>query len=90
MEDKKKQLIEVYNILTSSGVYFYYDSEDIQYGEVTNMYIGENSNMFLQIDFEKEYEITLEDFQIYHSKENINYYDWTDIRKFDEILDELN
>ena len=89
MEDKKKDLIEMYNTLYSSGVHFYYDDEEVQYGEITDISIKGDSKILLKINYEDEYETTLEKFQNYHTKENINYYDWSDVRKFDEILEEL-
>jgi len=46
--------------------------------------------LWFTTDGENEVKVSIEDFRVYHSKENINLYDWVEIREFDRLLEELS
>lgn len=97
IEDLKEEILETYESLVDNGVVFYYGSETIETGEITNFNITidndfENDNKInveIELNDFETYEITIDDFIEYHSKEGVNYHTWPDVRKLDKNLSEL-
>ncbi|MEG1255736.1 hypothetical protein [Clostridium sp.] len=81
------KIIELYTRLTESGVRFYYSDDKISFGEVTELNLCDSEYIYITIEYEEKIKVSIEDFKIYHSKENINLYDWSDIREFDRLID---
>ena len=42
----------------------------------------------LILNYKDKYKISINKFKNYHSKDNINYYNWQEIREFDALLSE--
>ena len=84
-----EKLIDIFEALSSSGVVFYY-SDDCgninEITEITEVYHGKIE--FLLNDEWKE-KTSLMNFKDCHSKENVNLYDWQDIREFDQVLEKI-
>lgn len=90
LEEKlKDEIIELYETLVDNGVTFYYGSESIATGEVTSFNILSEEIIEVELDGFETYEINIDDFIEYHSKEGTNYHTWPEIRKFDKKLEEL-
>ncbi|MCF0147046.1 MAG: hypothetical protein HUJ77_01470 [Clostridium sp.] len=89
-ENLRDDILELYETLIESGVTFYYGSESIPTGEVTSFDVLENNNIEIELNDFERYEISIEDFIDYHSKEGANYHTWPDIRKFDSKLSTMN
>ncbi|MDV4152348.1 hypothetical protein R0131_16095 [Clostridium sp. AL.422] len=89
-ENLKDEIIELYETLVDNGVAFYYGSESISTGEVTRFDILEDNIIEIELDDYETYEINIDDFIEYHSKEGANYHTWPDIRKFDNKLYEMH
>lgn len=89
MESLKEKLIDLFNRLTASGVIFYYGDDEVEFGEVTK--ICDINNEFITIEIEEEIikDISMENFKVFHSKENINLYDWVEVREFDRLIEEV-
>lgn len=85
-ENIKDEIIELYETLVENGVAFYYGSESIATGEVTKFNILNGEIIEIELDCFETYEINIDDFIEYHSKEGANYHTWPDIRKFDKKL----
>ena len=85
----KQEILYIYEALVESGVTFYYGSECIGYGEVTNFILGEDDIIELELNGFEEYEVDIVDFIDNHSKEGVNYHSWNDKRDFDIKLDEI-
>ena len=88
MEDLKAEVLELFEALVDNSIIFYYGSESIPTGEITKFNIL-NNNIEIQIDDFETYEVNIDEFIEYHSKEGANYHTWPDIRKFDKKLEEL-
>ncbi|MEG2288809.1 MAG: hypothetical protein RR891_04700 [Clostridium sp.] len=88
MSNINDKIIEVYTRLTESGVRFYYNDDEVAFGEITELGYLYGENIGFTIEYEAEVKVTVEKFKLYHSKENINLYDWSDIREFDRLLDQ--
>lgn len=86
MEDLKEEILELYETLIENGVTFYYGSESIPTGEVTKFDILEDSKLEIELEGFETYEVDIDDFIEYHSKEGVNYHTWPDCRKFDAKL----
>lgn len=89
MDKLEKQLIDLFINLTASGVIFFYGDEEIEYGEITDIVSCNNEFITIKIEEEIEKCIKLNEFKNLHSKENINLYDWIEIREFDKLIEEL-
>lgn len=91
-ENIKDEILEVYETLIENGVTFYYGSEVIPTGEVTGFNIIEGEYIEIEVEIEgfETYQISVEDFEEYHSKEGANYHTWPEIRKFDKKLSIMN
>ncbi|MDY6227614.1 MAG: hypothetical protein SPH93_08115 [Clostridium sp.] len=90
LEDLKEEILELYETLIDNGVTFYYGSESIPTGEVTKFDILEDKRIQIELNDFEVYEIDIDDFIEYHSKEGSNYHTWPDIRKFDTKLSIMN
>ncbi len=86
MEDLKEKILELYETLIENGITFYYGSESIPTGEVTKFDILEDSKLEIELEGFETYEVDIDDFIEYHSKEGANYHTWPDCRKFDAKL----
>lgn len=82
------KLIEIYNVLKDDGVEFFYNDLNIDFGEITNISLVKEG-LIIEIDENITYEVSFEEFKMYHSKENLNYHHWPLVREFDNEL-ELN
>lgn len=89
IEDLKEEILETYEALIDNGVIFYYGSEIIETGEITSFNITNENNIEIELNDFGTYEVTIEDFMEYHSKEGINYHTWPDLRKLDKIISEF-
>lgn len=88
MNEEIEEVLDIYETLIENGVTFYYGSEIIPIGEVTSFDIlGEM--LEIELDGFNIYEVSIDDFIEYHSKEGANYHTWPDIRKFDKKLCEM-
>lgn len=87
VESLKEKLIDLFNRLTASGVIFYYGDDEIEFGEITKIIQCNNEFITIEVDEEITKDITLEDFKTFHSKENINLYDWVEVREFDRVIE---
>lgn len=90
MESLKGKIIDLYKRLTASGVIFYYGDEEIEFGEITDIIDCNNEFISVEIEEEIQKDVALEDFKTFHCKENINLYDWVEVREFDRLIDEMN
>lgn len=88
-EEIKKEVLDIYETLIENGVTFYYGSEIISIGEVTSFDILGDEMLEIELDGFNTYEVSIDDFIEYHSKEGANYHAWPDIRKFDKKLCEM-
>ncbi len=90
MEGLTEKIIDLFKRLTASGVIFYYGDEEIDFGEITDIIDCNNEFITVEVDEEAQKNVALDDFKVYHSKENINLYDWVEVREFDRLIDEMN
>ena len=90
MENLKEEILELYETLIENGIVFYYGSETISTGEVTKFDILEDEIIEIELDDYETYQINIDDFIEYHSKEGANYHTWPDIRKFDNKISKIN
>lgn len=84
----KEEVLSLYETLIESGMIFYYGSETIGAGEITDFNINEE-NVEIEINGFENYEVSIEDFKENHIKEGANYHNFSDSRKFDNLLNEL-
>ncbi len=89
MEDLSNRIIDLYIRLTESGVRFYYEDDVNHFSEIKELNSYNDKYIYFTNQEENQVKVSLEDFRIYHSKENINLYDWDEIREFDRFLEEL-
>ena len=89
MDNINEDILDIYETLIDNGVTFFYGSEVVETGEITNFNIIDNETLELELDSFNTYEVSFEDFIENHSKEGANYHTWPDIRKFDKLLDEI-
>lgn len=82
----KDEILELYETLIESGVTFYYGSESIPTGEVTRFDILSDEIIEIELEGFETYEVNVDNFIEYHSKEGANYHTWPEIRKFDSKL----
>lgn len=87
MNSLKENLIDLFNRLTASGVIFYYGDEEIEFGEITEICDCNNEFITVEVDEEMKKNVSIEDFKTFHSKENINLYDWVEVREFDRLIE---
>ena len=85
----KEDILELYETLIDNGITFYYGSESIPTGEITSLDILGDNIIKIELDEFQIYEISIDDFIEYHSKEGANYHTWPDIRMFDKKLFEM-
>lgn len=90
MESLIEKIIDIFDILTGSGVRFYYGDDEIELREVLAIDSYEKGYIYFTLEDENKRKVLLDDFRTYHSKENINLYDWEDIRTFDRLLESLS
>lgn len=90
MEGLAEKIIDLFKRLTASGVIFYYGDEKIDFGEITDIIHCDNEFITVEVEEESQKTVALEDFKVYHSKENINLYDWVEVREFDRLIDEID
>lgn len=88
-ENLKEEILELYETLIENGVIFYYGSESIAIGEITRFDILNNEIIEIELDEVEVYEVIIDNFIEYHSKEGANYHTWPDIRKIDQKLEKL-
>lgn len=86
MDNNENSFLSMYTSLTDNGVRFYYSDDDMYLGEVTELKLTESNTLEMQIEFNDIHIIEIEDFLHNHTKENINYYDWENVRLFDDLL----
>lgn len=89
MESVIEKVIDIFEILNSSGVRFYYGDDEVELKEIIAIDNYEEGYIFFTLENNEKMKILVDDFRIYHSKENINLYDWEDIRAFDRLLESL-
>lgn len=89
VDSLKEKLIDLFNRLTASGVIFYYGDEEIEFGEITEICDCNNEFMAIEIEEKIKKTVAIEDFKTFHSKENINLYDWVEVREFDRVIEEI-
>lgn len=89
MESLKEKIIDLFNRLAASGVIFYYGDDEIEFGEITKICALNNEFITIEIEEEKNKDVSIEDFKVFHSKENINLYDWVEVREFDRLIEEV-
>lgn len=89
MSNYSDRFLDMYTTLVDNGVRFYYSDNDLYLGEVTKLDIRLDNKLEMQIEFNETHIVEIEDFLHNHSKENINYYDWENVRIFDDILKEI-
>ena len=89
LENLKEEILELYEILIENGIVFYYGSETISTGEVTRFDILEDNIIEIELDDYETYQIDIDDFIEYHSKEGANYHTWSEIRNFDNKIRKL-
>lgn len=89
MESLKERLIDLFNRLTDSGVIFYYGDDEIEFGEITNICDCNNEFITVEVEDEIKRDVAIGDFKTFHSKENINLYDWVEVREFDRLIEEI-
>ncbi len=89
MENLKEEILELYETLIENGIVFYYGSETISTGEVTRFDILEDNIIEIELDDYETYQIDIDDFIEYHSKEGANYHTWSEIRNFDNKIRKL-
>ena len=89
MENLKEEILELYETLIENGIVFYYGSETISSGEVTKFDILEDNIIEIELDDYETYQIDIDDFIEYHSKEGANYHTWSEIRNFDNKIRKL-
>ena len=89
MEELGDRIIDLYISLTESGVRFYYEDDTNPFSEIKELNSFDEEYIGFTTDEENKVKVDLEDFRIYHSKENINLYDWVEVREFDRLLEEL-
>lgn len=90
MENLKKEILELYETLIENGIIFYYGSESIPTGELTKFDILEDKKIQIELNDFEVYEIDIDDFIEYHSKEGANYHTWPDIRNFDNKISKMH
>ena len=86
----KEEILELYETLVDNGITFYYGSESISTGEITSLDILEDNTIKIELDGFQVYEISIDDFIEYHSKEGANYHTWPDIRNFDNKISNMD
>lgn len=89
LENLKEEILELYETLIENGIVFYYGSETISTGEVTRFDILEDNIIEIELDDYETYQIDIDDFIEYHSKEGANYHTWSEIRNFDNKIRKL-
>lgn len=89
VESLKDKLIDLFSRLTGSGVIFYYGDDEVEFGEITSIVHCNEEFITIEIDEEIKRDVELENFKTFHSKENINLYDWVEVREFDRIIEEI-
>ncbi|WP_195987320.1 hypothetical protein [Clostridium sp. D53t1_180928_C8] len=85
-KDKIEKLIEYYDTLIELGVTFYYGSESVPTGEITNIEFTRDDMVNLELDDFNEVEVDLDEFIENHSMEGNNYHTWNISRHFDNLL----
>ncbi len=81
MEEKFKELL-------ASGVRFYYQDDNIEFSEVTDIVILDDEFLKVELNYKDKCKVSMNKFKNYHSKDNISYYNWHEIREFDSLLKE--
>lgn len=81
MEEKFKNLL-------AGGVRFYYQDPSIEFSEVTNIVLLDDEFLKIELNYRDKCKISINKFKNYHSKDNISYYNWQEIRDFDSLLNE--
>ncbi len=89
MEELGDRIIDLYISLTESGVRFYYEDDTNSFSEIKELNSCDEEYIEFTTYEENQVKVSLENFRICHSKENINLYDWVEIREFDRVLEEL-
>ncbi len=89
MNELNNRIIDIYTSLDESGVRFYYEDDINPFSEIKGLNSCNEKYLWFTTEGENEVKVSLEDFRVYHSKENINLYDWVEIREFDRLLEEL-
>ena len=89
LESLKEEILELFDTLIENGIVFYYGNEYIPTGEITKFDILNDNVVEIELDEFETYEINIDEFIQYHSKEGANYHTWPDIRKLDKKLEEL-
>lgn len=90
MDELNNRIIDIYTSLAESGVRFYYEDDINPFSEIKELISCNEKYLWFTTEGENEVKVSLEDFRVYHSKENINLYDWVEIREFDRLLEELS
>ncbi|EKY29447.1 hypothetical protein [Clostridium celatum] len=85
-KEKSEKLREIYDTLLELGVTFYYGSESIAIGEVTDIIFNEDDTVNIELDNSESFKVEIEDFEENHSKEGNNYHTWNLSREFDSNL----
>ncbi|MPQ45238.1 hypothetical protein [Clostridium tarantellae] len=78
---------EIFNNLLESGVVINYGDENITFSMVTYLKEEDENTLIIELDYEEKYLVDKEKFKENHSKENINFYDWQNVRDFDKLLE---
>jgi len=89
VENLRDKIIELYIKLTESGVRFYYSDDTIPFSEITELNRCDSEYIYFTTEEENKVVASIDDFKLCHSKENINLYDWADLREFDRLIEEL-
>lgn len=88
-KEKNEKLKEIYDTLLELGVTFYYGSESIEMGEVTDITFNEDKTINIELNNDEIFKIDVEDFEENHSKQGNNYHTWNLSREFDLKLSEI-
>ena len=86
MGSLKEEILELFDTLIESGIVFYYGNEYISTGEITKFDILNDNIIEIELDEFETYEVNIDEFIQYHSKEGVNYHTWPDVRRFDSKL----
>lgn len=79
---------EKFRDLLANGVKFYYQDPNIDFSEITDIVLLDDEFLKIELNSKDKYKISINKFKNYHSKDNLNYYNWQEIREFDSLLNE--
>lgn len=84
-----EDFFNIYNTLIESEMVFYYGSEIVPYGKITELEINKEQDIDIEVNGVERYTVDYEEFQENHLKEGMNYHTWQQVREFDNKLEDL-